>query len=367
MDSFKGLIYLLFRLKYIELMSLSSCDSDEMRARFDNILGLRRRDSVVSLAGSINTKKAYKKLIKDLLTIGVTADMIEKEIKDIFSPQQMVDRNQMNDSTFGNQTQLPEESPLLQAQSQLLGVGDSSSAGTSTILVGNRPKSRSRFSWVRPPIDFLVGPRMLAAAEAGDTQRLISTLEYVRDVGFSDNQNMTALHKAAARGHKEIVQLLLAKGAAIEAMNSDNNTPLHLAASGDESSTVELLLAKGASIEALDSGNNTPLHYAAGRGYTNLDQVHSIQYYGDHFPRTVELLITNGASIEARNSENNTPLHLAALFAPASIVELLLTKGASVEATNNDNMTPLDLAESVGSSGTRGVPNKMILRKKKAT
>ena len=290
---------------------------DEIQERLDNILGLRRttsRDSLVSLAGSINTKKAYKKLVKDLFAIGVTAAMInekEKEIKGIFGPQQAVSSNPMDNSTSGDQDH----------QSLVLEVGDSSTAEASPIIsFGNqhllpeleypsdaaesspisaisKSKSRSSFSWARPPLDFQVGPRMLAAAEAGDAQLLISVLRFVRNIDFTNDSEWTALHKAAAGGHKDVVHLLLTRGASIEALDFSKKTPLHLAAWFGRTSTVELLLTRGASIEALDLDKNTPLHLAAG------DE--------DPSPSTVELLLAKGASVEAINSQNKTPLDLA--------------------------------------------------------
>ena len=48
------------------------------------------------------------------------------------------------------------------------------------------------------------------------------------------------------------MELLLQKGALIEATNEDTETPLHLVARGGHTDTVELLVMKGASIEATD-------------------------------------------------------------------------------------------------------------------
>ena len=295
-----------------------------MQARLDNALGLRRttsKDSIVSFAGSINTKKVYKKFCKDLFEIGVTADMISqkgKEIQDIFKPQHPDASNQTDDSTIVDQSQLPEISSS----------SDAETLPTPTISTETVPKSRSRFGWVRPPIDFLVGPLMLAAAEAGNTKRLISTLEYIQNINFENDQKETALHKAAVGGYRDIVQSLLTKGASIGAMDVYNNTPLHYAAWKGHNSTVELLLSKGASIEASNKINSTPLRAATSGGHIN----------------TVELLLSEGASIDAMNSKNSTPLHLAARSGHTSIVDLLLRKGASTEVMDEYNNTPLHLA-----------------------
>ena len=93
-----------------------------------DVLGLHRTnsrvsiDSINSFAGSINTKKAYKRFCKGLFEIGVTADMIrqkEGEIRDIFKPQntttsgqidyssQIDDSSEIGDSTIADRSQLP--------------------------------------------------------------------------------------------------------------------------------------------------------------------------------------------------------------------------------------------------------------------
>ena len=67
-----------------------------MQAQLNNLLGLHRTksrvsiDSISTLAGSINTKKAFKKFCQNLYQIGVRADLIkekEREILDIFKAQ----------------------------------------------------------------------------------------------------------------------------------------------------------------------------------------------------------------------------------------------------------------------------------------
>ena len=352
------------------LKSLYSCDShklDAMQAQLNSVLGLRRtmsKDSIVSFAGSINTKKAYKKFCKGLFNIGVTAEMIgqkEKEIQDIFTTQHPTASNQMDDITPADPN--PALHPLLPE------VGNSSNAETSPpISTGSESNSRLGFGWVRPPIDFLVGPLMLSAAETGNTKRLVSILEYVRNINLADGQEETALHKAAAKGHQDIVQVLLSKEASLEANNSFGRTPLHHAAWSGHTSIVELLLTKGASIEAKDKDGWTPLHQSAWGGHTSTAELllskgasldaqdkggwnplHCAAWRGH--TSTVELFLSKGASLEGTDMEGWTPLHHAAWDGRTGTVELLLSKGASIKAMNEDGQTPLDVAIRFRSTG----------------
>ena len=73
----------------------------------------------------------------------------------------------------------------------------------------------------------------------------------------------TPLHFAARDGYKEIVELLIAKGADVNAKDNDGGTtPLHHAASYGRNEVVELLIAKGADVNAKDNYGGTPLDRA---------------------------------------------------------------------------------------------------------
>ena len=164
-------------IEYIMLISQRSCDShklDEIQAQLDTILGLRRSSSLVSLAGGINTKKAYRDFCKGLFESGVTVEMIkskEKEIHDMFfKPPNATTTtsSQIGVSTNAGQCQLPEG-------------GNSSDSDTSPLPTTSTESNQNwlRFPRVPPPVDFLVGPLMLDAAKAGNIKRLKSTLGYV--------------------------------------------------------------------------------------------------------------------------------------------------------------------------------------------
>lgn len=68
--------------------------------------------------------------------------------------------------------------------------------------------------------------------------------------------------QARKRQQREVVELLLARGANVEVSGEDGNRPLHTAAMFGFAEIVELLLARGAEIEARNDWGWTPLQFA---------------------------------------------------------------------------------------------------------
>ena len=93
--------------------------------------------------------------------------------------------------------------------------------------------------------------------------------------------------------HTEIIKLLIANGADVNAKNKDERTPLHDATSKERA---EQLVTNGADVNAKDMFGKTPLHYAARSGQKEI----------------VELLIAKGADMNVKDvSFFRTPLDLA--------------------------------------------------------
>ncbi|MGY8732999.1 MAG: ankyrin repeat domain-containing protein [Pirellulales bacterium] len=77
--------------------------------------------------------------------------------------------------------------------------------------------------------------------------------------------NGTPLHLAATFGHKEIAELLIDKGADVNAVGGLLGwTPLHWAAREGRKEVAELLIAKGADVNAKDEDGKKPLDWADG-------------------------------------------------------------------------------------------------------
>lgn len=165
---------------------------------------------------------------------------------------------------------------------------------------------------------------------------------------WTNTGDNTPLHIAAVYGRLKVVELLLEKGATVDARNEGDYTPLHLAAMNKHREVAELLLAKGADPSAKQGIGGTPLHLAV---LPTIER--KIITWRSPEPRAgtelVELLLAQGVDINVRNDRGNTPLHTAAWIAGTDeVIELLLAQGADTNIRNNSGQTPLMLAEHYG-------------------
>lgn len=75
-------------------------------------------------------------------------------------------------------------------------------------------------------------------------------------------EGATLLHIAAMLGHKNVAEILLAKGIDINSKTESGETPLHTAADVGRKEVVELLLAKGADMSLRDTSGHAALWHA---------------------------------------------------------------------------------------------------------
>jgi ankyrin repeat protein len=83
-------------------------------------------------------------------------------------------------------------------------------------------------------------------------------------------EGVTPLHEAAWEGRKEVVELLIAQGADVNAKSFLGYTPLHQAAVFGQKKVVELLITKGADVNAKANDGKTPLNWAIGSDETEI-------------------------------------------------------------------------------------------------
>jgi len=83
------------------------------------------------------------------------------------------------------------------------------------------------------------------------------------DAMDTDKTGLRPIHLAAMRGHSDCVKLLLSLDpGSVEAVEQHGRTPLIFAATGGWVATIELLLSKGAPIDAQSKDGKTALHWA---------------------------------------------------------------------------------------------------------
>jgi ankyrin repeat protein len=164
---------------------------------------------------------------------------------------------------------------------------------------------------------------------------------------------ITSLAASVCSGNEDIRKLVLDSAARVDQKDTDGSTVLHLLASQWQTTAsltvVELLLAKGADLEATDSWGWTPLHHAVQLSAASEQRTRSTNMIGH--------LLRKGANVHTETTAGNTPLHTAAerercesrtmsmysnKYKP-TIASLLLDHGAEIDAKNAAGQTPLHL------------------------
>ena len=147
---------------------------------------------------------------------------------------------------------------------------------------------------------------LMLSTKEGNIDMIIKLLSSFRvDVNFisENDMNLSPLALAALKGHDEVIELLLDKGAepnvALPGWQAEKEgcTALHIASHWGHKNVAKLLLQGGAEPNIADGVGATPLFDAATEGHKDL----------------VQLLLYNGAELNMTSTEplGITPLHCA--------------------------------------------------------
>jgi ankyrin repeat protein/tetratricopeptide (TPR) repeat protein len=197
----------------------------------------------------------------------------------------------------------------------------------------------------------------------------------------------TALMQAAMWGHASVVELLMSRGADIDARNNEGWRALMFACANEDIEMVSLLLRLGSQPGGHQEGQNCPLAIAAftankvtfdklrERGVDENDRtivmLKSIQGGNiditrvlfrpskdlkaeadsgatclglavecGHIPM-VEFLLSQGASLVSPRERWDSPLHVAARRGRVSMVDFLISKGCDLQQLNSAGETPI--------------------------
>lgn len=201
------------------------------------------------------------------------------------------------------------------------------------------------------PLAYAVGGRM------HDVKRLLLSRGAIVDAPVP--LQAVVLSYAALNGDVDIVQTILDLGFDVDATCGYGMAALHLAVSGNKHRTIDLLLRRGADVNARRSGDgSTPLAIAAGWGnahvfelllesgaLVDLDVLFKAVYGGNAVIITRIFELHPGIDVNVVFEDGTIPLTLASEEGNYKAVEFLLTHGADpdIEAKSLSRHNPLRL------------------------
>ncbi|XP_053276349.1 histone-lysine N-methyltransferase EHMT1a [Pleuronectes platessa] len=168
---------------------------------------------------------------------------------------------------------------------------------------------------------------LMVACESNHLDTVKYLLRAGAAISHKDIMGFTCLHLAAKLGHYDIVNHLLSKASKyINCQDDGGWTPITWAIEYKHKELVHLLLARGADVNMRDKEQNVCLHWAALSGCD--DVAHA--------------LLEAQCDLNAINIHGDAPLHVAAREDRMECVMLFLSRGADVSLRNKEGQTALD-------------------------
>lgn len=169
----------------------------------------------------------------------------------------------------------------------------------------------------------------------GDVRGVAEALDIAPEaVNLTDALQTTPLIVAARSGHREVIQLLLSRGADIHARNFEGENALAAALRTGNLDGARDLIGAGANVNELFSG-----------GFVSTLIGRAIR---EKAVDGVALLLEHGADPNLKDAAGRTPLHVAVDAGSAEICALLLARGASAVSGDRPGWSPAGRAVQQG-------------------
>ncbi len=164
------------------------------------------------------------------------------------------------------------------------------------------------------------------AIHADDLDAIRKGLSAGLDPNDGSHLMQAPLMVALRDSHHECAKILIEAGADVRTGRSWLDTPLHVC---KDPEIIDMLLERGADLNARDDSANTPLMTA-------------IRF--DAPEEVIQRLIDRGANINAASSSGYTPLHLSILGKNEKMFHFLAERGADLFAVTNSGENAMDIA-----------------------
>ncbi len=166
---------------------------------------------------------------------------------------------------------------------------------------------------------------------------------------------------------------LLAEDPSLVKAKEEGATPLHYAALNNHEAMVDLLIANGADLDALDDVYHmAPIAWANEKGHAGMVRyldaagaklnLHLASALG--LADRVKQMLRDDGSLINTSTGFGTPIHLASLWGHAAVVEMLLDKGANPDLKNPQGQTALEIALAQARTGSAGTPTALPQRRR---
>ncbi|XP_036904798.1 protein phosphatase 1 regulatory subunit 16A isoform X2 [Sturnira hondurensis] len=220
-----------------------------------------------------------------------------------------------------------------------------------------RPQKEAAAGRPQKRVLFPPSVTLLEAAARNDLEEVHQFLESGVSPDLANEDGLTALHQSCIDDFREMAQQLLEAGATVNAHDSECWTPLHAAATCGHLHLVELLIARGADLLAVNTDGNMPYDLCedeqtldcletamADRGITQ-DSIEAARALPElHLLEDIRSLLQTGADLDAPGDHGATLLHVAAANGFSEAAALLLEHRASPSAKDQDGWEPLHAA-----------------------
>ncbi|XP_064883007.1 death-associated protein kinase 1 [Oncorhynchus nerka] len=171
-------------------------------------------------------------------------------------------------------------------------------------------------------------PPLLIAAGCGNIQIIDVLMGKGAEIQAHDKSGANAIYYAGRHGHVETLRFLHEKACPLDVQDKSGETALHVAARYGNVDVVQYLCSIHANPDLSDREQETPLHCASWHGYSSVART----------------LCQAGCQVNAKNREGESPLLTASARGFADIVECLIEHGADLNSTDKDSHIALHLA-----------------------
>ena len=158
-------------------------------------------------------------------------------------------------------------------------------------------------------------------------------LDWNPDLNARVDQGRTALHESTFCEKIELFEILVTKGADINAKDSKGLTPFRFALDlGNEPRAIELVKLGGFDLNSIGNYDRTALHDSVEKGFKDLTRT----------------LVENKADLNIRDMYHNAPIHIAIVVEEIEIAKVLIEGGADLLLKTDDSKSVIEYAKSSG-------------------